>query len=601
MCGIAGIFSTKLTNDEIAPKLEAMQHAINHRGPDGHGDFLSPSAHAGLIHTRLSIIDLSDNAAQPMSSTDGRYTISFNGEIYNYQELRKELEQAGYVFSSNSDTEVLLYLYAQESENCLTKLRGMFAFVIWDEQEQVAFAARDPLGIKPFYFCHDDASFACASELRAVIASGLSEQSLDSQGLHSYLTLGAVAEPNTLINDITLLPAGHYLTWSNGKTKVNQYWHFNFKNEDTLTYAQAVEQTRSALVDSIKAHFVSDVPVGLFLSGGIDSTALLALASKISDKPINTYSIAFEDPQWNEGDVAKRVAEHFGSNHTQWLMTPELAQPLFDDFLNVIDQPSIDGFNTFCVAKLAQQNGQKVVLSGLGGDELFAGYKSFKVLPKMTALSTLMRWCVTITRLKAKLLTKYLPAKLRRVFDFMSQPGSLTAAQQSLRGIFSNHEAQQLASTISAQPLNTPTRLEPSNSNIADNISELELSTYMRNQLLRDSDVMSMHWGLELRVPFVDRQLIETISAIPAKYRLRLGKQLLIDSVPEIPEWVVNRPKQGFRFPFDKWFSNSWKTLEQQTEPHSNMIETSKWIKLTPWYRRWSLIVLNDWIRRYAK
>jgi len=594
MCGIAGILSTQLDKQRIAPALEAMQNALNHRGPDGRGDYFSACNQAALAHTRLSIIDLSDNGAQPMHSADGRYVISFNGEIYNYQALRSELQAQGVSFQSQSDTEVILQLYQKLGPACVNKLRGMFAFFIWDSQDQRGFAARDPLGIKPLYYCESKGSIAFASELKAVIASGLSLRQLSHSGLSGYLKRGSVPEPTTLVDDVLMLPAGSTLRWKNGSLQQKTYWQLSFKSQ-AMSNPKAIAITRNALKNSVQAHFVSDVPVGIFLSGGIDSTALVALASKITNTKINTYSIAFEDPAWNEGDIAKRVAKHFGTNHTELVMTPELAKPLFEQFLSAIDQPTIDGFNTFCVAKLAHDHNEKVVLSGLGGDELFAGYKSFKLIPKMAAVSLASTIISPLAWLTAKLLNRSLSPKAKRIADFIAKPGSLQAAHQSLRSTFSNREANDLAYAITGQQADTNTQPDlvlPEK--WADKVSALELSTYMRNQLLRDSDVASMSWGLELRVPLVDQRLIDTVTQIPASIRLQYGKKLLIDAVPEIPDWVVNRPKQGFRFPFDHWFSDSWQTLPQ-------LQNIPPWISLKPWYRRWSLLVLSDWMHRHIK
>lgn len=592
MCGIAGILSTQLSPDITAQKLAVMQQHLNHRGPDGRGEYFSPSHKAALAHTRLSIIDLSESGSQPMSDSSGRYTISFNGEIYNYQELKATLIEQGVQFNSNSDTEVILALYAKLGPDFLHKLRGMFAFVIWDEVEKTAFAARDPLGIKPLYYFDNGTTLALASEIRALIAADLSLQKINARGVYSFLKTGSVSEPDTLIDDIMLLPAGHTLSWSAGISSVRPYWAIRFESSE-MDLATAQRTTRNALESTVAAHFVSDVPVGIFLSGGIDSTAIVALASKINSQPLNTYSIAFQDPEWNEGDIARRVAEHFGCNHTEFVMTPEIARPLFDEFLNTVDQPTIDGFNTFCVSKLASDAGQKVVLSGLGGDELFAGYKSFETLPKMLKVSTLLKPFVLVSKVKSVVLNRVISAKLRRIFDFLLAPGSVRAAHTSLRGIFSHSEAEALCSELA---LETKTTLlaEPVQPTQADQISELELTTYMRNQLLRDSDVTSMAWGLELRVPFVDRELLEQVAKIPAHIRLRPGKKLLVEAVPEIPEWVVSRPKQGFRFPFDQWFADQWQGMDA-------ISSTPRWVKLEPWYRRWALIVLNHWVARYVK
>ena len=591
MCGIAGISSNKLDKNDVVKRVAKMQGALQHRGPDDSGEYRSPSHSTSLAHTRLSIIDLSASGHQPMPSNCGRYVITFNGEIYNYQELRALLESEGEIFQSHSDTEVILTLYIKYGEDCLSKLRGMFAFFIWDDENKCGFAARDPLGIKPFYYYRNANTFAFASELRSLTDSCLFSNTLSATGLFSYFKNGTCSEPNTLLDKAKMLKAGHSLKWNDGELQINNYAKLDF-SPSNIQHHEAISITREALKNSIKAHFVSDVPVGLFLSGGIDSTAILALAKQVSDTPIRTYSIAFEDPEWNEGDIAKRVADHFGSDHTELIMTKEIAQSLFSQFLESIDQPTIDGFNTFCVAKLAHDNGEKVVLSGVGGDELFAGYKSFELIPKMVATSKAAKFLSPFLRYCSEKFNRFLSAKQRRVLDFMCSPGSSSAAHQSLRGIFSNTEALALTNKYG---LSAPKKLKTDEieaNSILDSISNLEITTYMRNQLLRDSDVMSMAWGLELRVPFVDFKLVQTLAKIPASIRLRQGKKLLIESVPEIPQWVIDRPKQGFRFPFDQWYSDSWSEQNLSITPPS-------WIHLTPWYRRWSLVVLDGWIKRH--
>lgn len=591
MCGIAGLLSTKPQTD-IAKPLAAMQKALRHRGPDGRGDYISPSKQAALTHTRLAIIDLSATGKQPISTSDGRYTITFNGEIYNYQQLRRRMEADGETFSTKTDTEVILKMYRAKGSKCIHFLRGMFAFVIWDEEKKEAFAARDPLGIKPFYYVQRNSDFAFASELRATLASGLSYRKLSSSGLTGYFLRGTPQEPATLIRDIRMLPAGAYLTWRQGKVRVKSYWALKFKPQ-YVNRKQATEITRTALEDSVRAHFVSDVPVGIFLSGGIDSTALVALAKKVTNKQINTYSIAFANPEWNEADIAKRTAEHFGTNHTELTMTPMLALPLFQQYLDAVDQPTIDGFNTFCVSKLAHDNGEKVVLSGLGADELFGGYKSFSMIPDMLRQSARFRPALPVIHALNPSLQKFLPVKHRRMLDALCNPKSIAAAHRSLRGIFSSTEATALTAKYADKTSSPPKLPRDSFEDMADNISAHEINLYMRNQLLRDSDMASMAWGLELRVPFVDKVLIDRVSTIPSDMRLMPGKQLLIDAVPELPKWVTQREKQGFRFPFDEWFSDEWQSLTQPTVP--------KWIPLTPWYRQWSLTVLEEWLKRHVR
>ncbi|MEM7727627.1 MAG: asparagine synthase (glutamine-hydrolyzing), partial [Cyanobacteria bacterium P01_A01_bin.45] len=384
MCGIAGILTTNKYQDSLETLIGRMQTALRHRGPDDKGIYISSERQVALAHTRLSILDLSPAGHQPMSTADGRYWITFNGEIYNFLEIRQDLISQGEEFHSHTDTEVILKLYRKCGSDCVTRLRGMFAFAIWDNWQKTCFIARDPLGIKPLYYWQSGSNLIFASELRAILASGLPAVKMNPQGLYGYLISGSVPEPYTLIENVRCLGAGHFLHWSSGEIKQQQYWQINFVPEK-ISVQEAREKVSIALLDSIKHHFVSDVPVGIFLSSGIDSTTLLALASKTQTQPIRTYSIGFAENKWNEADTAKQIANLFGSEHTEYKITASEAKKLFPDFLTAIDQPTIDGFNTFCVSQLAHKNDTKVVLSGLGGDELFAGYKSFETIPQMVA------------------------------------------------------------------------------------------------------------------------------------------------------------------------------------------------------------------------
>ncbi len=320
---------------------------------------------------------------------------------------------------------------------------------------------------------------------------------------------------------------------------------------------------------------------------------MVAIASKLSKKKINTYSIAFKNPEWNEADLARRVAQHFGTNHTEFLLTAEVAKPLFKQFLNDLDQPTIDGFNTYCLSKLLSEAGEKVVLSGVGSDQLFSGSKSFDVLPEMMRKNKFVIPIGFLLKPVSKRLYKSLSPRQRRSADALNNAQSLTAAQQSFRGIFSISEAYELTNIVCKKAPKDILVAEPNHPSQEDNISHIEISTYLRNQLLGDSDVTSMAWGLELRVPLIDRVFIEQVSAISADIRLQPGKQLLIDCVPELPSWVVNRPKQEFNFQFNQWFESSCRDLSIPSTP--------KWIPLQPWCRRSSLAVLNQWKARHAQ
>lgn len=592
MCGIAGLLTHSPTPYPLDRPIRAMQSALRHRGPDDAGIYQSTDLQAALAHTRLAILDLSEAGHQPMASPDRRYWITFNGEIYNFLELRQQLQAQGERFASQTDTEVILKLYQRHGPDCLHHLRGMFAFALWDDQEKTCFLARDPLGIKPLYYCQVGLNFGFASELRALLKANLTAPDLSSAGLYGYLRTGSVPAPHTLIEGVWCLPPGHWLQWHQGQVTQHRYWQIQFEANPELV-AEAPDLLRQALLDSVRCHYLSDVPVGVFLSGGIDSTAIVALSRQVYQGPLNTYSISFADPTWDEGPIAARVAQTFDTHHTDYPMTAAEARRWFPQFLEAVDQPSIDGFNSFCVAQVARDHGQKVVLSGLGGDELFAGYPSFTALPKLMHWGQYGAGLRPLVRAAAPSLARLPSLKLRRLLDFSQQSNCLTSAYYSLRSNFSHQEA--LALLRHHLPDAPPPALpEPDlgpQPSLADRISALEMNRYMANQLLRDSDVMTMAWGLELRVPLVDRVLLETIAAIPSQARLAPGKQLLIKAVPEIPDWVINRPKRGFRFPFDQWLTADW------SSPGGEAMAANcpAWIPLQPWYRRWSLIMLHHW------
>ena len=611
MCGIAGIIRLNTNNGRLEAKIEKMQTALKHRGPDDAGIYISTDKQAALAHTRLSILDLSAAGHQPMSTTDNRYHITFNGEIYNFQELRENLISQGEKFHSQTDTEVILKLYQRIGSDCVQHLRGMFAFAIWDDLEKTCFLARDHLGIKPLYYYQLGTTLVFASELRAVLVSGLPAINMSLEGLYGYLTTGSVPEPYTLIADIYCLSAGNWLYWQNGNITKKQYWQINFTPEK-ISPPEAREIVRKALLDSIQHHFISDVPVGIFLSGGIDSTTILALATQTQKSQLSTYSITFAESEFNEGELAQKIANHFGAKHTEYQVTSSFAKTILPDFLAAIDQPSIDGFNTFCVSKVTHDHGMKVVLSGLGGDEIFGGYQSFQKVPQMVEWSKKLNILPFLrTGLGIGLESWVNSPRIKRFGDFLTQTPSFASAYGTFRGIFSHQEACMIINQLSISTPILPPLVpsyqgeKPESSSLPlargelgwgstpeDEVSFLELSCYMRNQLLRDSDVMSMNWGLELRVPFVDKNLLEAVAPIPSNIRLAQGKKLLTQAITEIPDWVINRPKKGFSFPFESWMNSEFGDYFDNVHQNFNIPLN---IPLKPWYRRWSLAILHHW------
>src|SRR4030095_2116709 len=421
VCGIAGILRDA-ASATAANRVERMHTAIAHRGPDDRGVWQSPGGHAAYAHTRLSIIDLSPAGHQPMAIAAGRFTITYNGEIYNFAELRRSLTSAGATFRSNSDTEVILRLYELEGPACVERLRGMFAFAIWDQRERTCFLARDRFGIKPLYYHEAGGVLTFASEVRALVASGVSTN-LDPQATYEYFRSGSVPEPLTLFRGVRALEAGQYMIWRAGQVTTRQYWDINFDFEDAA--AEPVQATRTALLDSVAHHFVSDVPVGVFLSGGMDSTAIVALARAVQPEKLRTFSITFPGSPLDEGPQARRTAEHFATQHHEWAIDATTARPLFDEFLSAADQPSIDGFNTYTVSRLAGRQGVKVVLSGLGGDEIFGGYPSFQEVTRLARVGLWVARAGPAARGALRVAGAIAGSRVRRLSDLVARRPSL--------------------------------------------------------------------------------------------------------------------------------------------------------------------------------
>ena len=581
MCGIAGQFGRKSPDFAVQALV-----ALRHRGPDGHGIWEADGV--TLVHTRLAIIDLSEDGRQPMHCPESALSIVFNGEIYNFRELRASLERDGVIFRSHSDTEVLLRLYQKEGPEMVGKLRGMFAFAIWDAREQRAFLARDPFGIKPLYYTTGGGRLSFASELKVLQKTGQAGTQLDPAALMGFFETGSVAEPRTLLKEVSCLPAGHQLFWKAGHVEERPYWTLQFEPGETSPQ-EAVNLTRSALLDSVRHHFVSDVPVGIFLSGGIDSTALLALAKETGQSELSSFSIGVDDAGLDESSLAARTAQHFGTRHHELKLNARLAAESFQHFLAHMDQPSIDGFNTFTVAGFARQQGMKVVLSGLGGDELFGGYPSFQKVPHLAQMARLASHVPAL----GAAMERFMPSlPLRRVGSLLQQEPTLLHSWRTFRGLFTRRDARTLAARYAGcdvSAVDAAPDIALPDGDVLDQISACELSLYMRNQLLKDSDVMSMAHGLELRVPLVDRILFETVSRIPAALRLRAGKQLLIEAVPELPAWVTNQAKRGFLFPYEKWLSAEWGT---DFADATSRIPDAK----PTWYQRWAVFMLERWL-----
>ncbi|MCA9158841.1 MAG: asparagine synthase (glutamine-hydrolyzing), partial [Planctomycetales bacterium] len=499
MCGVAGIIGC----DQDAMKLaERMGKSLHHRGPDDFGIYVQNESSLVLVHTRLAILDLSYAGHQPMQTPDGRFTIVFNGEIYNFRELKLDLISEGVSFLSESDTEVLLQMFARYGGKMVDRLVGMFALAIWDRERRELFLARDPLGIKPLYVWQHGENLAFASELRAVLQAKLADPRINALAVAEYLKTGTVPEPLTLVEQVEMLPAGSTLTWRDGAIQQSTFWRASFPAGQDLSssktdWASAVDTTRRALQTSILRQFVSDVPVGIFLSGGIDSTAIVSLARQAGIEEIKSFSISFGEAEFNEGDIASRTAAHFKTDHHEWRMTANDGKQLFAQFLESMDQPSNDGFNTFCISKFAHDCEMKVVLSGLGGDELFGSYPSFRRIPQMLRYHRWLQKTGAARNVIAAILRKLDESGPRgRLADFMLSSGDSAAAFRAMRGFFTQKDTSILVAHYCGKPcpesFSEQEPYKPSDRwSIPDQVSFLEMTRYMRNQLLRDSDVMS--------------------------------------------------------------------------------------------------------------
>ena len=554
MCGLAGL----LAYGREAPPvdravLEAMRECMIRRGPDGAGTWIAADGRIGLAHRRLSIIDLSEGGAQPMASADGRLTIVFNGEIYNYRTLRKELEAEGVRFVSHSDTEVLLHLYRRDGTAMLDRLRGMFAFAIWDTNRSGVLLARDPFGIKPLYYSDDGRTLAFASQVKALRAGGIGG-GLDAAAAVGFFLFGAVPEPFTVDKAIKALPAGHWL-WADEKG-VGAPQAF-------LDVARLAGRPGgdlgTALRDSVAHHLEADVPVGVFLSAGLDSTTLAALASEVHGAGLHSVTLGFQEFRGTPRDevpFAEAAARAFTTAHTsRWVAGADFARDR-DDLLAAMDQPTIDGVNTYFVAKEARATGLKVALSGLGGDELFGGYDTFRQVPKLVSG---LGWIPGgrflgkgLRLVAAPLLKDRTSPKWAGVLEYGTRYGD---AYLLRRGLFMPWELPEVLDPDlvregwrALDPLARLEGIAARQSALEAKVRALESCWYMRNQLLRDSDWAGMAHSLEIRVPLVDRVLWET--ALP----LRASKRdMALAAGSRLPEIVLNRPKTGFFVPVQDW------------------------------------------------
>ena len=556
MCGIYGAFSSDGERPIQADVLERMAHALAHRGPDGGGNHLAGPFGMGM--RRLSIIDLT-GGDQPICNEDGTLWVVFNGEIYNYRELTAELIARGHRFATSSDTEVLVHLYEEYGERCVEPLRGMFAFAIWDGPRRELLLGRDRLGIKPLYYAATPDGFLFGSELKALVLSPWLSPRLDRRGLAAYLEYGYVPDPLSILDGVSKVPPGHTVTIRSGRPAApRRYWQASgyFKPgaaPDSET--QAAEDLWRKLEEAVRFHMVSDVPVGAFLSGGVDSSAVVSVMARISGRPIKTFSAGFLEDRYNELPHARQVAEAYGTEHHELLVEPNDLK-LLEELLSSFDEPFADSsaIPTYLVSRLARQH-VKVVLSGDGGDELFAGYDRYVVDHRrrhfglfgdlglgvpLRALSSIL----PVGGGKNTLHNLSLPRLQRYIHAISLFP------RQVLRDVMVDGDASRVdIASLADLDLDPLSRLQ-----------DLDLKTYLPGDILTKVDRMSMANSLEARVPLLDHPLVEFACSLPPDLRFRDGKTKFLLKralAGRVPADVLTRPKQGFAVPLESWFSGS--------------------------------------------
>ena len=623
MCGICGYYTS---SGAISPAHSAAARRVTsllaHRGPDDSGFFEDGTVMLG--HRRLSILDLSPDGHQPMSNEDSTVWVAFNGEIYNFRELRKTLVDAGHRFRSRSDTEVLVHGYEEWGiEKLLEKLRGMFAFGLYDSTKSHLILARDRFGIKPLYYVQgpEDRWIAFASETKALVGGGLASAELDRRALAGFLLFGSIPAPGTIRKSIKCLPAGHYMVLRRGGgVQPRRYWDFAeaTAHERERQRLGSVPSIADTLQEAVTSHLISDAPLGLFLSGGMDSAALAALASRTYPGPLKTLTITFGEGAFNEAEEARAASRAFGTEHHELQVTSADFMAELPSFLTAMDQPTNDGVNTYFVSKAAREAGLKVVLSGLGGDEVFWGYRHYSWLEGRTP------WLKMLLGLPSPLRRTVLAAsdlygqatgqeRWRRL-GYLGDRPTTGALYFMARGFF---PALQVSQLLGVSPSELKKLVEesletdslPASGAGMDGaaFNYLEMRRYLHDQLLRDADVFSMAHSIETRIPFLDHELACQVACLPASAKRSNGmnKPALLDALPHpILAAAAGRKKMGFTFPIGRWLTDNLGLMREMGQ-QSNALDPRETDRLfnafgagrLHWSRAWAMVVLGATVR----
>lgn len=630
MCGICGKLYFNRQNRVEADLIKRMSAILQHRGPDDQG--VHVDGPVGLGHRRLSIIDLS-TGQQPMSNIRQDIWIVFNGEIYNFLELRQELEKRGYTFTTSSDTEVIITLYEAYGTDCVNYLRGMFAFAIWDKSRQRLFLARDRLGQKPLFYSVIHQSLAFASEIKALLQDPEFPRELNISAMSHYLSYQYIPAPETIFKHIYKLPPAHILVCQQGKITQHRYWQISYLPKVSLSEPEIEERVTDLLQESVKIRMISDVPIGAFLSGGIDSSLVVAMMAQYSSQPVNTFSIGFKEKAFNELPYARMIAEQYGTKHHEFIVEPDAIE-ILPKLIWHFDEPFGDS-SAIPTYYLSQMTGRyvKVALNGDGGDESFAGYlrylgykviEYYRHIPFRLRKSVIPFFIRTLSKiLKYKWGTRPLHlAQFVNELSFESREllytRTLTIFQnESKLALFHDHIREQVESLNSLEYmldyLNSDTVVH-----FTDKMLYSDIMTYLPGDLLVKMDRMTMAHSLEGRSPFLDHKLVEFVATLPPELKLRnTCLKFLLKKIGEtwLPSKILSRKKQGFGVPIGEWFkcelremlydtfSSSYLIQEDilKKEPIERILHEHQTGKTSHWHRIWGLLNLELWYRMYIR
>jgi len=626
MCGIAGFLTTKheqLTTDNLLD----MGNAIAHRGPDAHGEYLD--TFVGLCHRRLSILDLSEAGNQPMFSSDGSIVIVFNGEIYNFLELRKELEADGVTFVSGTDTEVIIKLYEKHGVDCLAKLNGMFAFALWDKHQTRLFIARDRLGKKPLYYYMDEGRFAFGSEIKAILALLDIKKEIRLDAVHDFFAYQYIPDPKSIFKHIHKLPPAHYMILQDGNIEIEKYWDLSFANTSSDSEKVNIEKLQNILKATTKRRMISDVPLGAFLSGGVDSSGVVATMSKLSDKPIKTCTIAFDNEKYNEAKFAESVAKQYGTEHHELLVHQNVADTL-ENIVSYFDEPFADPslVPTFFVSKLARKK-VTVAIAGDGGDEVFAGYGKYSTdFVENQLRNKFPKWLRTslfpVVGNVCGLINLSLFKRAKSLLTSLSVSPEM--GFYITNSFIMDDDWQKLAKTEVKKELGNyhPSSFTLDKYNEADGPDHLskilytDMKTYLTGGILVKVDRMSMANSLEVRAPILDKEVIEFAATLPSslKFKDKEKKYILKEAFkPLLNDDILYRKKMGFSVPLAQWFRVEIKDIAQRyliddVKGLSSIFKIEQIENL--WYQHqketkdhsallWSMLMYEMWWQRYMK